>query len=186
MPSVLPAALGGYAGNDIVQNRRLTCQILLILPRDARTRIETSPPALPPHWRGDTLLQAYAEGDAMVGSKSVALMVAAGLLILAASSAQTDSLRITKIQDDDAVAVYDELVGRFGTARLPALHTQVAHAMFNKAARFAARGRRKQAKTALQPFDQKVWNGSRASSDGASRVGADCAIESQILNCYGA
>jgi hypothetical protein len=46
VPSVLPAALGGYAGNDIVQNRRLTCQILLILPRDARTRIETSPPAV--------------------------------------------------------------------------------------------------------------------------------------------
>jgi CubicO group peptidase (beta-lactamase class C family) len=72
-------------------------QILLILPRDARTRIETSPPALPPHWRGDTLPQAY-EGDAMTGSKSGALMVAAGLMILAASSAQADSLRITKIQ----------------------------------------------------------------------------------------
>jgi hypothetical protein len=154
---VLPAVRlsAGTPGNDIVQNRRLTCQILLILPRDARTRIESSPPALPPHWRGDTLLQAYAEGDAMVGSKSVALMVAAGLMILAASSAQADSLRITKIQDDDAVAVYDELVGRFGTARQPALHTQVAHALFNKAARFAARGRRKQAKTAYSLLIKK-------------------------------
>ena len=34
----------------------------------------------------------------MVGSKNVALMVAAGLMILAASSAQADSLRITRIQ----------------------------------------------------------------------------------------
>jgi D-alanyl-D-alanine carboxypeptidase len=34
----------------------------------------------------------------MVGSKNVALTVAAGLMILAASSAQADSLRITKIQ----------------------------------------------------------------------------------------
>jgi hypothetical protein len=75
----------------------MALQILLILPRDARARIETSPPALPPHWRGDTLLQAY-EGDAMTGSKSGALMVAAGLMILAASGAQADSLRITKIQ----------------------------------------------------------------------------------------
>ena len=44
-------------------------------------------------------------------------------------------------RSEDAIAVYDDLLGRFGAATEPPLREQVAKALFNKGVRLGALGR---------------------------------------------
>ena len=70
-------------------------------------------------------------------------------------------------RSEEAIAVYDEVVGRFGEASEPGLREQVAMAMFNKGFRLGALGRSEEW---IAVYDDVVGRFGEASEPGIQEI----------------